>query len=208
MAEEGRSYVFSSPSPRATLRPLKQPVYDTENVPSAGGVNRLQFFQRPLGQAFANAPVGIGKSLADTNLQQAAQLGTPNEFDIWGFNVRLNDDVVLADFQAVMDQGVFTFNFGQGRPWLTCPLHDIPSGVAISGAIGFDGAAAAATVALAVNGVPSIKELYNFSVGRKPVRIRSNETFSVQVDWPNAAPNPTVFVRIQCLMRGIFYSSL
>jgi len=204
----GRRLVFSSPTPKATLRPLKQPVYDTENVPSAGGANQLLFFQRPLGQAFSQAPVGAGKTLADTNLQQAAQLGTPNEFDIWGFNVRLGDTVTLADFQQVMNQGVFTFNFGQGRPWLQCQMHDVPSGVASSGSTAIDGAAAQVLQNLPINGVPSTKELYSFAVGRKPVRIRSNETFSIQLDWPNANPNPLVFVRVTVIMRGIFYSSL
>ena len=205
---EGRKYVYSSPAPQATLRPLKQPLYDTENIPSAGNAAALNFFQRPIGQPFAFAPVGAGKTLADTNLNQAAQLGTPNEFDVWGFNVRLMDTVTVADFQAVMDQGVFTFNFGQGRPWLQCQLQDIPSGVAISGSTAIDGAAAQVNDDLPIQGVPSVKEMYSFAVGKKPVRIRSNETFGVVVNWPNANPNPVVFVRMSVLLRGIFYASL
>jgi len=203
-----RKLVYSSPSPRAILRPLKQPIYDTENVPSAGGAAQLTFFQRPMGQAFANIPVGVGKTLADTNMTQAAQLGTPNEFDLWGFNVRLGDTVTLADFQACMDQGVFTFNFGQGRPWLQTQLHDIPTGVGISGSTAIDGAGAATQVDLPVNGVVASKEIYSFAVGRKPVRIRSNETFNVVITWPNANPNPVVFVRVTVVLRGIYYSNL
>lgn len=205
---EGRQYVYSSPAPQATLRPLKQPLYDTEVVPSAGTAAALNFFQRPIGQPFANAPVGVGKTLADTNLNQAAQLGTPNEFDVYGFNVRLGNTVTVADFQAVMDQGVFTFNFGQGRPWLQTPLSDIPSGVNIAGSTAIDGAAAQVNDDLPVEGIPSVKEIYSFAVGKKPVRIRSNETFGVVINWPNANPNPVVFVRVQVLLRGIFYASL
>lgn len=205
---EGRKYVYSSPAPQATLRPLKQPLYDTENIPSAGNAAALNFFQRGIGQGFAFAPVGTGKTLADTNLNQAAQLGTPNEFDVWGFNVRLMNTVTVADFQAVMDQGVFTFNFGQGRPWLQTQLQDIPSGVAISGSTAIDGAAAQVNDDLPVQGAVSVKEIYSFAVGKKPVRIRSNETFGVTVNWPNANPNPVVFVRMTVLLRGIFYASL
>lgn len=198
---------YSSPTPRAVLRPIKQPVYDTENVPSAGNAAQLIFFQRPLGQTFAFAPAA-NKTLADTNLQQASQLGTPQEFDLYGFNVRLGNTVTVADFQAVMDQGVFVFNFGQGRPWLTTQLQDMPSGVAVSGSTAIDGAAAQVNDDLPIQGVPSVKELYNFTVGKKPTRIRPNETFNVTIQWPNANPNPVVFVRVTVIMRGITYTGL
>ena len=205
---EGRKYVYSSPTPTATLRPLKQPLYDTENIPTAGGAAALQFFQRPIGQAFANVPVGAGKTLADTNLTQASQLGTPNEFDVWGFNVRTNVAITQADHQVAMGQGVFTFNFGQGRPWLQTQLRDVPAGVDSHGSMAVDGAGALDVRQIITNGVPSVKELYSFAVGRKPVRIRSNETFNVVINWPNANPAPAVFVRLTTLIRGIYYSSL
>jgi hypothetical protein len=205
MAE--RELTYSSPTPRALLRPLKQDLYDTENIPSAGGVNQLVYFQRPFGQNIAQAPVAA-KTYADTNMNQASQLGTPQEFDLYGFNFRLGDMVTLADFQAVMDQGVFTFNFGQGRPWLRTQLANIPSGVAPFGATAIDGAAAQVVHDLPVQGVPSAKEMYNFCVGKKPCRIRSNETFNVEVTWPNAAPNPVVFVRATVMLKGVLYTSL
>ena len=204
----GRRLVTSSPTPRATLRPLKQPRYDTENIPSAGGANTLNFFQRPIGQGFANAPVGVGKTLADTNMQQAGQLGTPTEFDVWGSNVRTNVTVTQADWHIAMAQGVFTFNFGQGRPWLQTQLRDIPAGVDSHGSMAVDGAAALDVRQIISNGVPSVKELYSFAVGRKPVRIRSNETFGCSINWPNANPNPLLFVRLSVFLRGIEYSAL
>lgn len=205
MAE--RELTYSSPTPRAVLRPLKQPLYDTENIPSAGGVAQLVYFQRPFGQAIANIPVAA-KTYADTNMQQASQLGTPQEFDLFGFNVRLGDTVTLADFQAVMDQGVFVFNFGQGRPWLRAQLADFPTGCGPTGSTAIDGAMAQVLQNLPVQGPPSSHEFYNFCVGKKPVRIRSNETFNVELNWPNGAPNPVVFVRVTVLLRGILYTSL
>ncbi len=205
MAE--RALVYSTPTPRAALRPLKQPLYDTENVPSAGNAAQLIYFQRPIGQNLAFAPVAA-KTLADTNLTQASQLGTPTEFDLYGFNFRLGDTVTLADFQQVMDQGVFTFNFGQNRPWLQTQLGDIPTGVGITGSLSIDGAVAQVLNNLVTQAPPSVKEYYSFAVGKKPVRIRSNETFNVQLDWPNANPNPVVFVRATVILRGIKYTSL
>jgi hypothetical protein len=205
MAE--RTLTYSSPTPRALLRPLKQPLYDTENVPSAGGVAQLIFFQRPFGQAIANAPVAA-KTYSDTNMTQASQLGTPQEFDLYGFNVRLGDTVTVADFQAVMDLGNFVFNFGQGRPWLRTQLADLPSGMSPAGSLSIDGAAAQVLHDIVTQGVPSGKEMYNFCVEKKPIRIRSNETFNVEINWPNGAPNPAVFVRVTVILRGILYTSL
>ncbi len=141
-------------------------------------------------------------------MQQAAQLGTPNEFDIWGFNVRTNVAITQADHQVAMGQGVFTFNFGQGRPWLQTQLRDVPAGVDSHGSMAVDGAAALDVRQVITNGVPSIKELYSFAVGRKPVRLRSNETFGVTITYPNANPNPVVFIRLTVLLRGIEYSAL
>ena len=70
-------------------------------------------------------------------------------------------------------------------------------------------ARAAATLNdLPVQGVPSVKELYAFAIGKSPVRLRSNETFGVTISWPNANPNPVVFVRMTVILRGIFYASL
>jgi len=207
MAEGERSLVYSSPTPRAALRPLRQPLYDTENVPSAGNAAQLIYFQRPIGQAIAFAPAAA-KTLADTNLTQASQLGTPAEFDLYGFNFRLGNTVTLADFQQVMDQGVFTFNFGQARPWLQVQLSDIPTGCGISGSLSIDGAVAQVLNNLVTEGPASVDEIYSFAVAKKPVRIRSNETFNVQIDWPNANPNPVVFVRATVLLRGIKYTSL
>lgn len=205
MAE--RALTYSSPTPRALLRPLKQSLYDTENIPSAGGVAQVIYFQRPFGQALASAPVAA-KTYSDTNMTQASQLGTPQEFDLYGFNCRLNNNVTTADFQTVMDLANFVFNFGQGRPWLRTQLADLPSGCAPSGSTAIDGAAAATLNDLPVQGVPSTKEMYNFCVGKKPIRIRSNETFNAEVNYPNGAPNPVLFVRMTIIMRGILYTSL
>jgi hypothetical protein len=107
-----------------------------------------------------------------------------------------------------MDQGVFVFSQGQGRIFLRTPLQDIPSGVAPYGGVSVDGAGALTPNDLPIMGVPSIKEFYNFTIEKKPIRIRSNENFAVEVNFPNAAPNPVLFVRMMVLMRGILYTSL
>jgi len=200
--------VYGTPAPPAALRVLRQPLYDTEHLPSAGGVASLIFFQRPLGQAMANAPAAA-KTYADTNMQQASLIGSPAEFDLFGFNVRLTNTVTLAQFQNIVDMGLFIFTFGQGRPWLRTQLQDMPSGCNIMGAIALDGAAVATTVAAPVSGIPGDpKGLYAFAVGGAPIRIRSNETFGVEIQWPNGAPAPVTRVRITVTLRGLYYAGL
>jgi hypothetical protein len=199
--------VYGTPAPPAAFRVLRQPLYDTEHYPSAGGVTSLIFFQRPLGQGFANAPAGA-KTYADTNMQQASLIGSPAEFDLFGFNVRLGNTVLLAEYQSLINQGLFIFTFGQGRPWLRAQLQDIPSGCNIAGAMGYDGAAAATMVALPTSGLQDSKQLYAFAVGGAPIRIRSNETFGVEIQWPNAAPAVTTRVRITTTLRGLYYAGI
>ena len=82
----------AKPSPRAALRALKQPLYDTMECPAdANAVNNLTFFQAPIGQALN--VTAVLKTVAETNLTQAGQLGVPQEFDLFGFNMTfLYDD--------------------------------------------------------------------------------------------------------------------
>jgi hypothetical protein len=46
-------YAYSGPLPSAILRPLQQPLYDTELTTAAGTPNMIQLFQRQLGQTTA-----------------------------------------------------------------------------------------------------------------------------------------------------------
>jgi len=207
-----RRLVRGTPAPDAVLRPLKNPLYDTELIPSTVGVAQMLFFQIPIGQNFAAAAAaGVrAKTLGDTNMTQAAQLGTPREFDLFGFNCRIEDDggvgVTRVDYLQIVDDAAFTFNFGVGRPWLQTQLRDIPAGCdeymsAVDGA--------AALVECVQTGLSSTKEFYNFLVKKNPIRIRSQETFNVQLDWFVANPAPaTDDIKVTQILRGILYSGL
>jgi len=199
--------VVGSAPQAAALRPLKQPLYDT-NIYAAAGQAQLQFFSIPRGQAM---PVtGVAKSEADTNMQQASQLGTPNMFELYGFNCKFQQSVWDADdFNAFYDTGVFRFFFGQQRPWLTVPLSKIPCGVMPSGSVTIDGAAAPGQEIYSMtNGPPHTQSYYNFTVRRAPILINSNETFSVTLDWPLGAVAVTANGRITVELVGILHSAL
>ena len=117
---------MSQPAGAALLRKLRQPLYDTNILENAVAPALYQFFVLPLGNAM---PVtAVAKTEADTNLNQASQLGVPQMFDLESFNfeyfIHTNTDVanLAADIFQLYGQSVFTFFFGQNRPWLELPL--------------------------------------------------------------------------------------
>lgn len=199
--------VVSAQPKAAALRPLKQPLYDTSILPAAGGL-AVQFFAIPLGQAM---PVtGVLKTLADTNMQQAGQLGTPNMFELYGFKFKYQQSVnVAADFDAIYDTGVFTFNFGQQRPWLQIPLAQIPAGTMPTGANTIDGQAApGAEIYSLTNGPSNTNSYYNFTIQRKAILIGSNEVFGATVTYPLGAAAVTANTRVQVYLVGIFHRAI
>lgn len=195
----GAQYVVGSPPATPVLRPLKQPMYDTEVYPAAG-VGRLQFFVN----AANIAATGAAKTLADTNMTQNGQLGSPLEFDLIGFNVEVARGTTLDDHNGIFNTGVFQWVFGPSTPWLTVPLTRIPEGVAQSGAL--DGAAAA--VSILSNGTPHVTNFYNFAVDRRARHIFPTESFRGEISYPIAVVPITVDTRMRMYMIGILFSQL
>jgi len=190
-------------APQGVLRPLKQPIYDTNIYPAAGAA-AMQFFAIPLGQPM---PVtAVAKTLADTNLQQASQLGTPNNFELYGFKFKYQQSVnVAANYQGIYDTGVFTFNFGQQRPWLQVPLTRIPAGTMTTGEVTIDGQAAPGAEIFSLSNGPSRTDsYYNFTIKRRPIIINSNEVFSATLTYPLGAVAVTADTRIQVYLVGIY----
>jgi hypothetical protein len=201
--------------PSAILRPLQQPLYDTEIIPAAGTPNELRFFQRQLGQTTAFG--GVQKSVAETNVQQPGQLANPLEFSLFGFvfevsptGANLAVGVTLADWFNIYTTGAFTFLYTGNRIYLQIPLTRIPTGVAP------EGFASAATTAMATtiervnihNGVGHVSNFYKFTIGRSALRIRPTESFQVQLLWPNAAPTILVNTRLRVLIQGLSWTPL
>ena len=195
---------------RAALRPLKQPLYDTGLILTAG-VQRVQFFNAPIGGALGAAV----KSEADTNLTQSGMIGRPAEFDLYGFQLELQivgDDCpnTVRDLNLIYDTSAFEFFFGQQRPWLQVPAQEIPNGPGIEGAFSTADDAAAENYFFGHCGKGSSKAMYNFTIGKKPIPIGSAESFSALLSWPGGAINPAgaVDIRARCYMKGIYYSGL
>jgi len=178
-------YAFSAPLPSAILRPLQQPLYDTESF-AAAVPTELLFFQRQLGQQQAN--VATAKTAAETNLAQPGQLANPLEFSLFGFCFEVEPGVSIADFNAIYSLQAWTFTYTGNRVYLQIPLTRIPQGVAPEGFTAVaDGTAATTTTSVMVhNGVGHISNYYKFTIGRAALRIRPTESFQVAITQPTA----------------------
>ena len=196
----GAQYVVGSPPATPVLRPLKQPMYDTEIYPAAGA-GRLQFFVN----SATIAATGAAKTLAETNMTQNGQLGTPLEFDLIGFNMeiaRRSDANAIADVNNIFNTGVWTWVFGQNTPWLTVPVTRIPEGL---GPTGFSTLAASAAT---VNGTPHVTNFFNFAVDRRARHIFSTESFRGELAYPNGVVAINTATRIRFFMLGILFAQL
>jgi hypothetical protein len=183
------------------LRPLRQPIYDTDYMPASGTPAELAFFQRGVNNQTAYGSVNT--SYAETNLSQSAQLPTPNQFSLFGFLVALNAGVSLVNFVAIYETSVYEFTFTGNRIYLQIPLTQIPQGLGPTGFIyGTTGTAV-------TNGVPHVRNVYQFNLGKYALMIRPNETFGGKIKWPNGAPTITTDdVRIQNFLVGLYYQAI
>jgi hypothetical protein len=156
----GVNYVVGTPAQTPVLRPLRQPIFDTEVFPAAG-TNVLSLFSNPRTTA-----TGVAKDARDTNMTQASQLGTPLEFDLVGFNVELQRGTPLDDSNTLYSRGEFVWFFGQNTVWLNVPLTRIPEGIGLAGMVDLDGNAAPVEKSVLSNGWPIVQNLYNLAQRR------------------------------------------
>lgn len=199
-------YAYSQPLPSALLRPLQQPLYDTEIIPSASTPIELVFFQRQLGQTTAFG--GVTKTEAETNVQQPGQLANPLEFSLFGFLFEVAPAVTLADFQAIYTASAFIFTYTGNRVYLSIPTMRIPQGVSPEG---FAATAVGGTPLTAINvhnGVGHISNFYKFTIGRSALRIRPTESFQARVRWPNGAPTISANTRLRVYITGLQWTPL
>jgi hypothetical protein len=106
-------------------------------------------------------------------------------------------------------QSVFTFFFGQNRPWLRLPLSQITQGVAPTGEVSTGDITADIFYGVLHQGPASVDEWYNFTIGKSPIRINTAEPFSAEVNWPNGAVTWTAAdTRVRTLLKGNLYAAL
>lgn len=210
---------INSPLDRAYLRPLQEPLYDTEGISVPSGPTSVVFFQRPVSQNMAVAG-GVAKTEAETNLNQSAMLDYPREFSVLGFNVALDSTVTLKNAAKLYRRAWFAFTFSGRRPYLQIPLNRIPQGIGISGGVA---TSLAAGVSPAMNattmGLPHVANYYKFNLGRAALKIKPGEAFNTKINFPAAVTsldtltnygeaNPDSFLYVHNYIVGLNWSPL
>lgn len=115
----------SGPVGRYYLRPLRGCKFDTEVYErDAIFARALSFFRNPISTLFQHDR--STKDCADTNMNQCAMLDYPNEAEVLGFNVFLENGIAPEDRAALINGGLFQFTFGP-RVYFERPLNAFPS---------------------------------------------------------------------------------
>jgi len=193
MGATGVQYVTGTPPQTPVLRPLRQPLYDTEELTDGATGSVILFTDH---KKFAS---GATKTECDTNLTQDGQLGYPLEFDLIGFLGEAERGIDSADHDDIYNKIVFKWFFGANVPWLRVPLTKIPEGIGKSGA---------GTTDMPVNGWPVVTNFFNFSSpDRKARRVSSTETFRCEL-LICAALSLTATRKFRVFMLGILYQQL
>lgn len=186
---------INSPLDRAYLRPLQEPLYDTECIDYSSPPTSLTFFQRPVSQS--TAALNVTKTDAETNLNQSSMLDYPREFSILGFTISIDSTIGLKYLGNIYRRASFVFTFSGNRPYLQIPLERIPAGQGLEGAL--SSTIAASTNELGVvscfkNGMGHIANYYKFNLGRSALKIKPGEAFNGRINFPATLPTDSGIV--------------
>jgi len=199
------------PARGAKLRVLPQPIYDSE-VTGTAAISQVNFFSTALGGAFANLSTSK-KGLSDTNMRQVGQLGSPLEFDMIGFNLKVFPaspvttavSITADDFYTFYSNAYLEFLFNN-RPFLQVPLWEIPNGCGPNGS----GTTVADTNNNLINGVPHRSNVFKYLVGKYRVRIRATENFSANIKWDGISSSATTAVSLKAtlFLQGFLFNAI
>jgi hypothetical protein len=200
----GIQYVVGTPPQTPVLRPLRQPLYDTEKLANGQTLKAQLFVDN---KKFAD---GTPKSECDTNMTQSGQLGYPLEFDLVGFLTELERGTTRTQSNDIYNKVVFKWFFGQNVPWLRIKLTKMPEGIGATGSVAIDGNAAATEASIISNGWGVVTNFYNFTTpDRKARRISSTESFHNDMEICAALVlGSQQVVKITTFMLGILYAQL
>lgn len=213
MPARRRQLVKESTPRQSLLKMLKQPYWDTEVNTQAAPVPQLNFFTRPIGQADNAA---VPKTRFETNLGTSGQLPKPRSLDLYGFRIRILNanaatgpaaPLAIADYYAAIFRSRFEFRVGDAVV-LEVPLDEVPQGVGWSGLSPLDASPAPIDRPMVTRGIGSAYEVFDISVGNKPVRIDHGEQIAGLVVWHAGAPAPVQNTAIRVSLVGISYQGL
>jgi len=184
-----------NPRAKALIEPIVEPLYDSGTV-STNATTLLDFFILPLGQG------AVPKTLVDTNLRMAGQLGNPNVFLVTGFRLQYTQKLTQAitnidDLAIMMYDMYYSVDIGDKfKNYLQVPAFRIPGGM------GMYGFMSATTVSVIVtNGLPN--GINRYSIEKYPIGLAPNETFSAQLNAPGGALTITTATKVWTFWEGI-----
>lgn len=179
---------INTPLDRAYLRPLQQPLYDTEVFDFTSAPTLLTYFQRPISQATQS--LSVTKFLSETNLNQSAMLDYPREFSILGFTLSFDSTINLLSIATILRRAWFQFTFSGNRPYLQIPVDRIPAGLGLEGACAMGNITASSlgggVITSFKNGLGHVANYYKFNLGRSALKIKPGEAFNATLNWPTA----------------------
>ncbi len=179
---------INTPLDRAYLRPLQQPLYDTEVFDFTTAPTQLTYFQRPISQT--TQALNITKQLSETNLNQSAMLDYPREFSILGFTISFDSTIGLLSIATILRRAYYQFTFSGNRPYLQIPIDRIPAGMGLEGAVAMGNISASSLggglVSSFKNGLGHVANYYKFNLGRSALKIKPGEAFNGSINWPVA----------------------
>lgn len=162
------------------------PLYDTLRFTPAGGVNPV--LNTLTGNWFTNVGPASGKTLAETNMNQQQKLPAPEAFSVYGMRLRIGEDILREDLQAlfggtggVVNGFALEFYLGQ-KPYQRAPLWYFAAGGGIWGASDIPATAVAIAVAVPraiyTNGLPDRNGMHKLILN---IVIENQMTFYAQV---------------------------
>ena len=183
-----------------------QPLYDYTTYAAAGQTS-LTFFQTPIGQG--------GKTLADTNLESAGQLPSPQKFIVESISIDffpggdVNGTTVDGsaanwdDVYTVMKSGWLDFVVGSKSRLQQAPLGAFPPAYRLGGGAALTGAASVANTITSVD--------YASFAGKEfsiiPVTLPATQNFKVTLNWPTAVAI-NVDARIGVKLNGTLFRAV
>ena len=103
------------------------PLYDTITYPAAATINT------PNSQWFSNVVQATsGKTVAQTNMQQAQKLDAPEAFAVFGLRLGWSEDILRSDLQTLLNSWAYEFQLGQ-KNYQRANIRHFASGWGISG---------------------------------------------------------------------------
>jgi hypothetical protein len=201
----------------------RNPLFDTEGIlGGATAIPDINYFSKPIGQAYTVNAAAVTKTAQDTNLREPSQIGSNRLFILTGFYVQYRTLLMeaatgatataLHDLQLMLEYGLFEFSLAGGRGRLTVPLSEIGCGLGpianVASAYAFGGIGDTnMSVRVPTNGKPSPDNIYRYCLGgnpKDPGVIEGDMNFKVKITFPVALSAASISAKVY--MDGILGS--